>query len=118
MNTIIALLRGINVGGRNKLPMRELTQLLESLGLENVKTYIQSGNVVFQGRRDDLPALAEEIGTAIQDSHGFTPRVLLLELADLETAVAQNRYPTPQKNLKRSTSISWNLRRLTPIWLR
>lgn len=92
MNTIIALLRGINVGGRNKLPMRELTQLLESLGLANVKTYIQSGNVVFQSERNDLAALADEIGAAVDQSHGFKPRILLLELADLEAAVAQNPY--------------------------
>lgn len=48
MNTYIALLRGINVGGNNKLAMRELVSLLEGLGLRNVKTYIQSGNIVFQ----------------------------------------------------------------------
>ena len=100
MNTIIALLRGINVGGHNKLPMRDLVQLLESLGLVNVKTYIQSGNVVFQSERTDLPALSNEIGTAVQDSHGFTPRVLLLRLADLETAVSQNPFPEAQDNHK------------------
>ncbi|GJM42517.1 MAG: hypothetical protein DHS20C20_27990 [Ardenticatenaceae bacterium] len=93
MKTFIALLRGINVGGHNKLPMRELVQLLESLGLANVKTYIQSGNVVFQSERTDLPALSNEIGTAVQESHGFTPRVLLLSLADLQTAVSQNPFP-------------------------
>ena len=100
MNTFIALLRGINVGGHNKLPTRELVQLLESLGLANVKTYIQSGNVVFQSERDDLPALANEIGTAVQDNHGFTPRVLLLHLANLATAVSQNPFPEAQDNHK------------------
>ena len=100
MNTIIALLRGINVGGHNKLPMRELVQLLESLGLANVKTYIQSGNVVFQSERTDLPALSSEIGTAVQERHGFTPRVLLLSLADFQTAVSQNPFPEAQDNHK------------------
>jgi uncharacterized protein (DUF1697 family) len=46
MKTFIVLLRGINVGGKNLLPMRKLVGSLEALGLENVSTYIQSGNVV------------------------------------------------------------------------
>jgi len=47
MKTYIALFRGINVGGKNTLPMKELVVILEGLGAQNVKTYIQSGNVVF-----------------------------------------------------------------------
>ena len=65
MKTYIALLRGINVGGHNKLPMRELVQLLEEIGLKNIKTYIKSGNVVFQSSRMDRKALATMIGEAI-----------------------------------------------------
>jgi uncharacterized protein (DUF1697 family) len=93
MDTIIALLRGINVGGHNKLPMRDLKTLLEGLGLSNVQTYIQSGNVVFQTDRTDLPTLAQEIGAAIGESHGFEPQILLLRLVDLQTAVAHNPFP-------------------------
>lgn len=100
MNTYIALLRGINVGGHHKLPMRELVQLLETLGLKNVKTYIQSGNVVFQSNRTDLPALAEEISAAIHESHGFTPQILLLSLVNLETAVSQNPFSAAEENHK------------------
>lgn len=80
MNTYIALFRGINVGGHNKLPMRELVHLLEKLGLESVKTYIQSGNVVFQSERTDRLALSETIGVTIGESHGFTPQVFILNL--------------------------------------
>lgn len=47
MNTYIALLRGINVGGRNKLPMKAWKQQLETIGCQQVETYIQSGNAVF-----------------------------------------------------------------------
>ena len=47
MRTHVALLRGINVGGRNKVPMADLRELMTSLGLTDVTTYIQSGNVVF-----------------------------------------------------------------------
>jgi uncharacterized protein (DUF1697 family) len=93
MNTIIALLRGINVGGHNKLPMKELKAVLAKLGLTNVQTYIQSGNVVFQTSRANLPVLADEIGTAVGESQGFVPRIMLLRLADLATAVARNPFP-------------------------
>ena len=47
MNTYVGLIRGINVGGKNLLPMKELVAVLEGLGLKKVQTYIQSGNVVF-----------------------------------------------------------------------
>lgn len=100
MQTIIALLRGINVGGHHKLPMRELVQLLESLGLVNVKTYIQSGNVVFQCEPFNRVSLAEKISTAVSQSHGFTPQVMLLSLAELETAVSQNPFPAAEENHK------------------
>jgi len=92
MYTFIALLRGINVGGHNKLPMRDLVQLLETIGFANVKTYIQSGNVVFQTQRDARVALAEEIRSAIGQSYGFRPQVMLLGLEDLATAVSRNPF--------------------------
>ena len=60
MNTYIALFRGINVGGNNKLPMRELKDVLAGLGLHDVKTYIQSGNVVFQSKSANMTELAEK----------------------------------------------------------
>lgn len=88
------------MGGHNKLPMRELVQLLEALSLVNVKTYIQSGNVVFQSERDDLTVLSKEISTAVHDSHGFTPQVLLMSLVDLETAVARNPFPAATEEPK------------------
>lgn len=93
METYIALLRGINVGGHHKLPMRELTILLEALGLKNVKTYIQSGNVVFQCESFNRVSLAEQISAAIEQHHGFRPQIMLLSLAELTTAVSHNPYP-------------------------
>lgn len=100
MEPVIALLRGINVGGHNKLPMRDLVTLLEAIGLQHVQTYIQSGNVVFQTERKDLLALAQEIGTAIEAGYGFRPQVMLLCLADMETAVARNPFPDATDNHK------------------
>lgn len=66
MSIKIALLRGVNVGGKNKLPMKALAAALEKTGCENVRTYIQSGNIVFRGRAD-----AEEISKAIKKSFGL-----------------------------------------------
>ena len=100
MNRYIALLRGINVGGNNKLPMKELVTVLEGLGLQQVKTYIQSGNVVFQSEREDKATLATEIGAAIGVSHGFTPAILLLESAELQAAMIANPFPEGEADPK------------------
>jgi uncharacterized protein (DUF1697 family) len=93
MNTYIGLLRGINVGGNNKLPMRALVRLLEELGLQNVKTYIQSGNVVFQSERTDTLALGQAITAAIKQSHGFAPQLFILDRQALQAALAANPFP-------------------------
>jgi len=93
METFILLLRGINVGGHHKLPMKALKALLEELGLINVQTYIQSGNVVCQSEETDRGGLAQRITAAITDSFGFAPEVFLLDLALLQDAVAANPFP-------------------------
>jgi len=92
MNTYIAWLRGINVGGNHKLPMRELVMVLTGLGLHNVKTYIQSGNVVFQSERTNRAELSQEISAAIGKSHGFAPYTLLLDSQELQAALAANPF--------------------------
>lgn len=95
MNTYIALLRGINVGGKNTLPMKELTALLEDLGLKNVKTYLASGNVVFQSAATDLDidALSGDIKTAVGHSRGFRPQVLIRSVDEFQKAIAANPFP-------------------------
>lgn len=75
MNQFILLLRGINVGGHNKLPMKDLREILEALGYASVQTHIQSGNVVLSAK--SLPDGAT-IARAIEDQFGFTPRVLVI----------------------------------------
>lgn len=92
MKTYIALLRGINIGGRNKLPMKELRKLLGKLGLEKVKTYIQSGNVVFEYGDGDLDALGTRISAEIDRSHGFSPRVFILPLEQLQKVMDANPF--------------------------
>lgn len=93
MNTWIALLRGINVGGHNRLPMKSLSQILESAGCEQVRTYIQSGNVVFKGEVDSVDEFGETIGRAIEKEHGFCPAIRLITADELRAAIASNPYP-------------------------
>ena len=100
MITWIALLRGINVGGRNKLPMKALVGLLENLGCEDVKTYIQSGNVVFRSRRNRNAGLEADISSEIGKQYGFEPRVLLVRLEDLESVIAANPFPEAEEDPK------------------
>jgi uncharacterized protein (DUF1697 family) len=86
--THLALLRGVNVGGKNKVPMADLRLVVESLGLERVATYINSGNVVFDaGSRDDAAELTAELESAIERTVGFRVDVLLWDRDRVERLV-------------------------------
>lgn len=93
MKICIALLRGINVGGKNLLPMKELVALLGDLGAQKVKTYIQSGNAVFVWKGKDTSRLSNQIRAEIKKRRGFDPHILLLELEDFEKVIQQNPFP-------------------------
>lgn len=92
MYTYIALFRGINVGGKNSLPMKNLKSIFESLGASHVRTYIQSGNVVFQSASKDISGLAKGIGDEVRKQFGFEPHILVISLTELETAIANNPF--------------------------
>ena len=84
-----ALLRGINVGGNHKLPMKELAALFEEAGCREIETYIQSGNVVFRPARGDLKKLGVKLETTIEARFGFPAPIALFsgeEIASLEEA--------------------------------
>jgi len=100
MTTLIALLRGINVGGNNNLPMKELSALLTGMGLRDVQTYIQSGNVVFSCDQKNKAGLATKITTEIEKRHGFAPHILLLDATELRKAMAGNPYPEAEDEPK------------------
>jgi uncharacterized protein (DUF1697 family) len=100
MKMYIALFRGINVGGKNRLPMKDLRSLLADLGAQSVQTYIQSGNAVFRHETENAPRLSDNIAAAIKQSHGFDPRVLLLDLGVMEQAIASNPYPEAEAEPK------------------
>ena len=93
MAIYIALLRGINVGGRNRLPMAELRAMFAAAGCADVMTYIQSGNVVFRRETGSAAALADEVGAAIEAKFGFCPTIHLLGVDELHQAITENPFP-------------------------
>ena len=93
MNQWVALFRGINVGGRNILPMKLVVTLLEEAGCVNVRTYIQSGNVVFEHKNPDRDVLTEKIETIISRRCNFRPATMLLRNEELEAALDNNPFP-------------------------
>ena len=100
MNKWVALFRGINVGGNNLLPMKDLVALLEAIGCTEVRTYIQSGNVVFSSSAATVPQLARSIGKSILNIHGFEPLVQLLSVEALHNAVRLNPFSEAEENPK------------------
>src|SRR3954449_4259754 len=77
MARLIALLRGINVGGHKKVPMARLREVLEGAGFEDVRTYVQSGNVVLTAPARRAPKVGREIEQAIEDAFGFDVAVVM-----------------------------------------
>jgi uncharacterized protein (DUF1697 family) len=91
--TYIALLRGINIGPRNKIRMADLRELVESLGHEDVRTHILSGNVLFESRRRGVRALERQLEQGIERRFGFDVRVLIRTRDELATIVQHNPLP-------------------------
>jgi uncharacterized protein (DUF1697 family) len=94
VNIYIGLFRGINVGGKNILPMRELVSILKEIGYENIRTYIQSGNVVFSSKKIIGPNAADEISREIERKIGFSPKVVILSAKQLQNSINNNPFPT------------------------
>src|SRR5205807_4423460 len=90
MGVIISMLRGVNVGGHNKIKMDALRALYESLGLLDAETHIQSGNVLFRTRMRDHVLLAKTIENGIEEGFGFRPSVIVRTPSELRDAIARN----------------------------
>src|SRR5690606_33585846 len=80
----IALLRGINVGGNNKIDMKLLKKAFEQVGMNNVVTYINSGNIIFTSDIQSKTEIAHILETEIMESFGLQIKVLILSLDDME----------------------------------
>lgn len=93
MRTHVGLLRGINVGGHNRLAMADLREIVMALGFRDVETYIQSGNVVFTCAEFNLAELSTKLEQAIADRSDVRPGVVVLSRAQFKSVVANNPYP-------------------------
>ncbi len=89
----IALLRGVNVGGNNKVPMAHLRELMEELGYEDVRTLLQSGNAVFTATETPPEQAAREIEGQLQRHLGLNVRVLVRTEEELARVIANNPLP-------------------------
>jgi uncharacterized protein (DUF1697 family) len=90
--TYVALLRGINVSGRNKIAMSDLRDLFETLGHADVRTYIQSGNVVFGAKTGSPAGVRSAIEKRIADNFGLGVTVLLRTRAELAMVLKHNPF--------------------------
>ncbi|MEO6655466.1 MAG: DUF1697 domain-containing protein [Pyrinomonadaceae bacterium] len=88
----VALLRGINVTGKNMIKMETLRATFESLGFENVKSYINSGNLAFDAPKTEDGKIASKIHDAIQKDFGFDISVMVRPMAEIEEIVAWNPF--------------------------
>jgi len=92
MQAIIAMVRGVNVGPHNRISMEALRALYGSLDLQNVQTYVQSGNVVFTSNERNLNALAKRIDDAFEKTFGFRAAVILRTAREIRTVIAKNPF--------------------------
>lgn len=92
----ISLLKGINVGGHKIIKMNDLKALYESLSYQNVITYIQSGNVIFETNIEDMTLISKEIEAKIIEKYGFEVSIILITLENLKKILQENPF-TEQK---------------------
>lgn len=97
MTTYIALLRGINVGGNRIIKMLDLKAMFQSLGVNNVRTYIQSGNVVFESDEESQNLLSGTIERQIKEVFGFDVSVIIRSVEEMEQVIVQNPFPITEK---------------------
>jgi uncharacterized protein (DUF1697 family) len=90
--TFLALLRGVNVGGKNKLPMKDLAALFAAAGGDDVRTFIQSGNVLFRANPALAATLPATITSRIAERFGFQTSLVLRTAAELADVVASNPF--------------------------
>lgn len=93
MGTFVVLLRGVNVGGHNRLPMADLRAALASAGMANVRTYIQSGNLVVDAPARDPEAVAAHVRAVIARAFGLDVPCVALTAVQVDDLVAANPFP-------------------------
>jgi uncharacterized protein (DUF1697 family) len=99
MNIKIGILRGINVGGKRKILMSDLKLLCEELGLINITTYIQSGNLIFNSEKSNLE-LENELEKAIAEKYGFDVLVIVLSKEELDNSIRNNPFTNKEVDIQ------------------
>jgi uncharacterized protein (DUF1697 family) len=94
LTTYLALLRGVNVGGASKVPMKELRTLFEDLGHQDVRTYLRSGNVVFVNRSSTPKELAAEAEAAVSKAFDLRISIMMRTRRELERVAGGNPWDT------------------------
>ena len=92
------LLRGINVSGKNKLPMQDLREMLNAMNYQNVQTYIQSGNIILETEKERR-SVEKEIKEAIQHQFGYEVPVIAKTVEDVKRAIQDNPYPIENEKI-------------------
>lgn len=92
MTRHLALLRGINVGGKNRLPMAALAEIVSGAGGDAVRTYIQSGNVLFDAPASHTAGIASRVSEGIEAGFGFRPVVVVRSLEQMRAVVRANPF--------------------------
>jgi uncharacterized protein (DUF1697 family) len=101
MQTYIAFLRGINVGGNRLIKMQELVRIFNAVGCKNVRTYQQAGNVIFDSRTASRKSLTKKIEAALEAGLGYRVPIIVRSVAELRQTI--NR--APFKNLEKSKDV-------------
>jgi uncharacterized protein (DUF1697 family) len=92
MTVYVALLRGINVSGQKIIKMEALRAIFASLQFQNVKTYIQSGNVIFESTEDSVDVLQERTESRLEETLGYKVPVMIRTMSELEKVIRQNPF--------------------------
>jgi uncharacterized protein (DUF1697 family) len=90
--TYVALLRGVNVGGKNMLPMKDLAEMFAAAGCGDVRTYIQSGNVIFRATNGVAAKAGAIVAAEISERFGYKTPVVLRSAEQLEAVLASNPF--------------------------
>ncbi len=105
MTLALSFLRGINVGGRNKIRMADLRELYADLSMTNVRSLLQSGNVIFATAQADLTNVKLELEAGIRSAFGLDIQVLLRSADDFEKIIARHPFSAEQLNEPRKAAV-------------
>lgn len=101
MTVYVAMLRGVNVGGQKILKMENLRASFETLGFQHVRSYVQSGNVVFEASKTSSNSLPKKIGEKILSEYGFSVALILRTSSEMNKIVSDNPF-LKEKEIDRS----------------